>query len=292
LEYSRLETGSKEISVLIKNGIPFFVGRLGSVESEIVLRDNLDSLKFLKSNLNFHDQIRLRKEAWNSAGVWPPTKSQLRQFSEIYQDALHHMDVCAEWGRETLAHEEEALSALNHKAIRIALGSLDPILLASLEIEPWTLALKDLNVLVVSPFSHEIENQYKKSPLHSLRVLPDFNLFTLSPPQTNGLQISLKTWKENFFNFKDKIQESILKHEIDVVLVSAGSYGLPICHEVFKMRKSAIYVGGALQIVFGIWGSRWKNSSYVHSVSNENWIWPNKSAKPFGAFLIEKSCYW
>jgi hypothetical protein len=38
----------------------------------------------------------------------------------------------------------------------------------------------------------------------------------------------------------------------DVALVSAGGYGNLICNEIYKRGVSSVYVGGVLQMYFGI----------------------------------------
>lgn len=62
------------------------------------------------------------------------------------------------------------------------------------------------------------------------------------------------------------------------------------------MGKSAIYVGGVLQMYFGILGNRWiKDRPGIIKLYVENnpyWSRPKDSERPTGYQNIEKSCYW
>ena len=51
--------------------------------------------------------------------------------------------------------------------------------------------------------------------------------------------------------------DDISKIDFDVALLGCGGYGLPLCNYIrHTLGKSAIYVGGGLQLLFGVMGSR------------------------------------
>ncbi len=292
LEAKLILSGSDQIEQMILKRQKFFLGRLGSVEAELLYRQlqfdsGIRDLKEFKKS-----GIRMRKEAWISAGIWPPSSKQIRLFNSAYIEALGNVTTIASWGATSLKFEEEILNRFCSNIPRIPLGSLDPVLVGASNGKAWTLALDGMNILIISSFAKEIIQQYRKVPLHSEIILPKFNLRTLKPPQTNGITLSQNNWTNNLKSFNITIKREIELHHIDVVLVAAGSYGMPISNSIFQNGTSVIYIGGALQLIFGIWGSRWEHSVEVNKMANKNWIWPSKTTKPRGAFLIEKSCYW
>ena len=84
--------------------------------------------------------------------------------------------------------------------------------------------------------------------------------------------------------------------EFDIALVSCGGYGLPLCNYIkTTMNKSAIYVGGGLQLLFGVMGKRWENNEMWNKIIREN---DTKFIKPSGDEIIqnnktiENGCYW
>ena len=61
------------------------------------------------------------------------------------------------------------------------------------------------------------------------------------------------------------------------------------------MDKSAIYVGGGLQLLFGVMGKRWENIPMWNNIIKEN---DTKFIRPSGDEImhnntnIEGGCYW
>ncbi len=88
-----------------------------------------------------------------------------------------------------------------------------------------------------------------------------------------------------------KIKET---EDFDIALVSCGGYGNLVCDYIYSLDRSAIYVGGVLQMYFGILGSRWKmdNPEIVELYQNNYWSYPSEDEKPNGFQNIENSCYW
>jgi hypothetical protein len=282
--------GSRLLQLKIEDSnLPFFLGRLGSVEAEVL------SFPQAKENLlsKLKYSVRLRKEAWISAGIWPPTSKQLKVFKNEFESSIQAATMLAEWPDNSLPIQKKIFEKFSRNTLRIPLGVLDPIFLAAEDITPWTNSFGNKRILVVSSFAEEILIQYSKlEVLHQKKIMPNFTLTTIRPPQTNGLKISFFSWEKHLRKFQTKLFSQIERDKPDLVLVSAGSYGMPICKFLLANKISSIYVGGALQLYFGIWGSRWRNSTHVLSMATENWIWPDRKTRPFGATFVENSAYW
>ena len=58
-----------------------------------------------------------------------------------------------------------------------------------------------------------------------------------------------------------------------------------------NLSRSAIYVGGGTQLMFGIWGSRWVGRPDVKAIANEFWVHPSKSEVPSNAKKLEGAAY-
>ena len=56
------------------------------------------------------------------------------------------------------------------------------------------------------------------------------------------------------------------------------------------MGKTAIHMGGSLQTLFGIKGSRWDNK--YGSMYSEAWVYPSENETPAGFEKVEGGCYW
>jgi hypothetical protein len=284
---------SQIIANLLRAEVPFFAGRLGSVEAEL-LEIYSRRLNLQSSRPSLKSLIRLRKESWVSAGIWPPTKSEINKFVQEYESALESVSVMCYWNdKHHLPKEKHIISSLcrfHHKA---SLEVLDISYLAKYAESPWTRELEGKNVLIISSFAELIIDQYKKiDSLHSLPVLPHFNLFTLKPPVSNGLAISLNSWSGQLKIFENRLENFLRHNNVDVALVSAGAYGLPISKYLFLQNIKSIYVGGSLQLYFGIWGSRWRTSELVQDLSTSKWVNPDSSTMTKGSRFVERSAYW
>jgi len=111
------------------------------------------------------------------------------------------------------------------------------------------------------------------------------------PPQTQADEPS-----EGFNTELNKFKRHLdsISGNYDVALVAAGGYGNMICDHIYNTGHSAIYVGGVLQMYFGIVGQRWirERSDVIRHYINEHWTRPSDREKPKNYSVIERSCYW
>ena len=88
----------------------------------------------------------------------------------------------------------------------------------------------------------------------------------------------------------------INKLDFDIALLGCGGYGLPLCEFIkSKMNKSAIYIGGGLQLLFGVMGKRWESEPRWQKIIRENnskFIRPSNSEILKNNHLVEEGCYW
>ena len=97
------------------------------------------------------------------------------------------------------------------------------------------------------------------------------------------------SWKESLSVMKSDIEAL----DFDIALLGCGTYGLPLVDFIRnKLNKSAIYIGGSLQILFGIKGKRWDSHDEISDFYNENWIRPSIEETPKNYKVLEGGCYW
>jgi len=136
---------------------------------------------------------------------------------------------------------------------------------------PWSKCLKGKKVLVISPFTRTIEQQWKKRELlfKDTEILPDFDLITYKAVNTRGDAIDdrFSDWHEALSFMVKEISEL----DFDIAIAGCGAYTLPLLSEVKNMGKTAIQMGGATQLLFGIIGNRWENDPIIRSYRNKSW---------------------
>ena len=79
---------------------------------------------------------------------------------------------------------------------------------------------------------------------------------------------------------------------LKIALIGCGCYDIPLSTYIKGLGKQSIIIGGGLQILFGIKGSRWDRHNIISKLYNDNWIRPSESEKPNNFKSIEGGCYW
>jgi len=277
---SNVDTSASEAGVMIaqsiESGSPFLAGRGGWMES-------YGAGMFCSGE---EPDRNLLEKLHHHAGIFPATASQLEEFSRAYLDALSSADLL---GVLQSPFEGWLLAKVGCGARRCLLRSLEPYFSA----RPWSARLAGRRVLVVHPFVDSIVSQYRERRallFGDPQVLPVFDLVTVKAPQTMcGQTVGFSDWGGALSD----LQQRVAREQFDVALVGCGAYGLPLAAYIkMRLRKPAIHLGGATQLLFGVSGARWRERPEFASVINEFWRPPLESERPAGWETIEKGCYW
>lgn len=306
LRYSdKFETNSsncdyfgQEASDLILNGLestmPFVVSRFGYSE-----------LRAMLTYLHIHDgESGLRKilsyvkgdkvEPWwtidtikiitHNAGLFPNRIGVIEDFCRLLLRDMAHIDVLGSW----LGGEVWIKSMMpSTKFMRFH------DFYHFLHERPWTQALKGKKVLVVHPFSKSIQNQYRQKDkiFPGIHQLPDFDLITYAAVQS--IAGNTPNGFDNWFQVLDHMRSDISKIDFDIAILGCGAYGMPLAVSIKRdLKKKAVHLGGNVQILFGIIGSRWENSPTFTELFNPYWVRPLVEETPRGHESIDNNCYW
>jgi len=259
----------------IQDGRPFLASRLGWMECYgLGLWDTSQQVE-----QSFIDKLR------RHAGVFPPTKDNFETFCSIYLAAAREIDLL---GLMKSPNEKHLVESHIPKVLRCALGSLEPYLNSV----PWSRSLAGLRVLVVHSFADSILRQYRLNRTKLFvdhQVLPEFELHCVKAPQTMLAETAgFSCWSEALADLKTKVDAV----DYDVAIIGCGAYGLPLGAHIKLRGKVAVHFGGAVQLLFGISGQRWRNWSEFRAITRDAWISPSESERPAGWNKIEEGCYW
>lgn len=261
--------------------------RMGGVESQI-----LDSFSPSSEGL----KLGIRKQAWLIAGVFPPTRAQLSYFCDVYLEAIANTDLFAVWP-EGFQKNLDASFILKYAPARpkIDMATLDVLYCAG-QLAPeeiWISKLSGKRVLIVHPFAQSFKHQYAQlKNLHKIPILPEFEATFSCPPMTQGLKTLSGKNSSNLELYLEDLHKLILIKTYDYALVAAGAYGLPIGKFLKEKGITTIYMGGAIQLLFGVLGARWRNRSDLKLFRTTHWLEHPLEAPPRGAALIEGKSYW
>lgn len=281
------EAASEELAGRIISGQPLAVGRIGLFEMAAM---RMYEFGIKKKYPLVMDNI------YNCAGFFPNDINLGDRFLLVMKDSLREMDMLAPF------HQFCEKYFINHYTKKDIIISQDEGLFEICLLENvWTKALKGKRVLVISPFTKTIRQQYEKREFlfPGKEILPEFGeLLTYKSLMTIGdmKDDRFATW----FDALEHMKREILLMDFDIALLGCGAYGFPLAADIRKAGRQAVHMGGVLQILFGIMGKRWdgtRTGGMLHirediaKYYNEYWTYPIEE-RPKEASKVEYGPYW
>jgi hypothetical protein len=279
------------INEKIINNIPFIIPRIAGIENNIayysILLQNKNSIQ---SNI-LNNQLKTMK---NNAGIKISNINSLNKYSEMYLKAFHQCDTYLTWEPygNVAAGIFESLNFIhiNFNKPKIWAFTLD--IFNHINTKLWTRYLQGKKILIISPFVNSFKSKINiREKIYGIDLFPNCEFIFLKPPMTQG-NCASQEFDIELNNFVNKIKN--IKDTFDIALLSCGGYGNLLCSEIYNMNKSAIYIGGVLQMYFGVYGNRWERErpEIMTIYKNEYWSKPTEDERPDGFENVEKSCYW
>lgn len=273
--------GNSEIARRIASKAPFSFCRFSYVEMDLIIRCRTEQYWGIQTYKQKKDIIKMYEVKGETAAYG------IRRFSELMKNAIYSADVLGVWRNIPMGDAYiESLSNLDDKYFADACA-VEPYAYSN----PWSAQLKGKKVLVVSPFSKEIREQYSKRDhlWKNKNILPEFTLDTVD---SVWYFFDCKDDRfDNWFEALDYLFEQIMKKDFDIALLGCGPFGFPLAAKIKESGKQAIHMGGAVQILFGIKGKRWDNTG-IGNFYNQYWIRPEETSKPQEAGKLDDYCYW
>ena len=270
-----LKAGNNRIACMIESGRPMAVSRFGSTELSVILRR--------EAHKNHRFYKNKDRNLCELSGFFPDDEKLMDKFSEMMLEMVGEIDLLACWFsslEEYVVGEYMPVTELTH------LVAVEPYAFD----KPWSKMLEGKKVLVIHPFERSILKQYarREKLFADLDVLPEFELKTLKAVQTIAGEKDERflTWFEALEYMKSRMKEI----DFDVAIIGCGAYGMPLAIEAKRMGKQAVHMGGATQLLFGIKGARWDNSTGWRY--NEYWVRPDESEQCKNQSIVEGGCYW
>jgi hypothetical protein len=286
----------------IKEKQPFIIPRVSTIETDYAIFSMLlnqpDAQQTLSKDLT--DQIiafiaEKKSMLKNNAGIRISSTESLKKYSKLYLESFMHCELYASWSPFDSVYQG---SNLSHSVLDSVFKNKKTIYSEVFDIyhyiytTPWTFALKGKRILMVSNFADSIKEKIDtRKDIFGIDLFPDCKIITIKPPQTQGSEIS-DEFDVELKKFTKKLDK--IRNKYDVALVSCGGYGNLVCSHIYNSGKSAIYVGGVLQMYWGILGARWFNdrSDIIRLFLNKSWTRPKPSEIPVNHSSVENGCYW
>jgi hypothetical protein len=279
------------IETNLKSGKTFIIPRIAGLENIFACMG--DSMKNMKPSPNQKEYIdRTIQSMKNNTGIKLSSVGSIVKYSELYMNSFNNCETYFGWESygTFIKHISNSYQYMTAKYSKPQMWTYALDIFHYIYSNPWTLALKGKKVLIVSAFEKSIKEKIPiREKIYGIDLFPDCELITVCPPQTQGTEPS-----DEFDVELNRFIEILKPLEYDIALVSCGGYGNLVCDAIYQQGKSAIYVGGVLQMYFGILGNRWiiERPDIVKLFFNEYWSRPKISERPNGHHMVENSCYW
>ena len=271
----------EEICQALRSSKPCFIGRIAGIELQIV-HDLQENPKEVQRDL---------LELENNAGIHIASSESLHTYCRQLLTAYDHCTHIAEWDKTGKVYAitgrgQELIAKRTPHIPKFHAWHLEPYY----DPPSWMQELKGKRILIVHPFTTTLQKQvpYLKD-LFPHPWFEDCTFEFVKPPLTLAGNHGGVDWQ---IQMQPCLQE-IQKKEFDVALVAAGGYGMLISDFIYtKMKKSVLYIGGALQLFFGVIGKRWFENKEILKIMNDSWVRPSAVDKPPQHTKVEKGCYW
>ena len=271
---------------------PFFIGRLSGNEpslcGKILSNQPLQNYTYLINNMLF------------VAGILFTHIDHYKQYVKLYTRSVSRCDLLGIWSESMYSQAKEYYGFIEKvypNLKKICAQGLEPFYYMTNSQYCFDNIFKNKKVLIIT--SHEkTTNQQISNMQHIFQPNKIFHettkFYVYKPSQQNGGNHDNNPWTYHFEKMKEDLKNiKEQTFDFDIALVSCGGFGMLISDFIFSdLKTSAIYVGGSLQLFFGIMGSRWKNSPQIIEHVNNYWTHPLDEDKPKNPQLCEGSCYW
>jgi len=276
----------------LDNNKTFIIPRIAGIENKLAQCGIMINQNVVKYNTAMFDSML--KVMKNNAGIKITNVQSLINYSLRYLESFHSCDMFFDWEPwgNVASSIIDSINFVhgNFNKNRCWAFSLD--IFNYIHVRPWTFALKNKRILIISAFAKSISEKITcRDKIYGIDLFPGCEIICMKPPQTQANNPS-REFDIELTQFVDKIKT--ISDKFDIALVSCGGYGNLVCSEIYKMNKSAIYVGGVLQMYFGIYGSRWERErpEIMKLYKNSYWSKPKNEERPDGYKNVEGSCYW
>jgi hypothetical protein len=282
-----LEQSNNIIKMLINLNKSFSIVRIGNSEANA-------SLAILnKKRPNQKELYDLE----NNAGIYFTSEKHIEIYAKHYNSAIEKANYMACFDKLYVNQQNEYLRKWSKQSLHYKV--LEPYYCIEQGIAPWSHLLVDKTILIINPFvdtfKKQVENKFHfygpEAPEEKRMFHKDQKFVFYKSYSTLGGNHIHNNWYQTFGIMCNDIKQL----DFDIALIGCGGYGLPLCNYITSFGKSAIYVGGALQLLFGVNGRRWENNEIIKHVSNllgNKWTWPSVVETIKNKNGIENGCYW
>lgn len=271
---------------------PFFIGRLSGNEPNLCGRQLTGEII----------SEQLMNEMLFTAGIQFLSQDDVKKFVKMYCNACSNSSVLSIWSGGMYSQAKpfyDFLYKMNPYAKRICAQALEPFYFMNDANYKYESIYKNKKVLVITSHKETTLQQLKNNrdvfgkPI--FHETTEFHVY--KPTQQNCGNHDNQSWTKHLASMQNDLKALYDEKHYDIALVSCGGFGMILSDYIYtELNKSVVYVGGSLQLYFGIIGNRWTQHPVVSKMMNDKWTHVLDVDKPktlsLNSRICENNCYW
>jgi hypothetical protein len=292
-------TTQKNFIGIIKNAVEkskgFALGKIGFTEQFFLnhplfmsTQPNLQKLKAYQVAANFH--------CLRQAGVFPSNLNFLNNFSAFLSNAVGKLDVLGLFGSPL---ERVLINYYQFSSYLVKYRYTEPDRsIPNKKNYCYLPFFENKRVLLIAPFGHFLKERAKQQIFEDVWSKTKKPWF--KPSSVDSIEFpyayELKTQKKfgDILNLYEYICQKIDPKNFDIAMIAAGALAIPIASYIKSKKKTALSLGGHLQVLFGVKGARWRDDpTWINQYFNEAWVDMPKNYHPHNkSYLTDRGAYW
>lgn len=271
---------------------PFFIGRLSGNEPNLC------------GKVLFGEPIPtlLMSEMLLTAGIKFLSEDDVKLFVKLYVTACVNSSILSIWSGAMYSQAKlfyAFLRKMNPSVSRICAQALEPFYFMNGVNYKYENLFKNKKVLVITSHKETTKQQIKNNrDVFDKPIFDESTEFHVyKPAQQNCGSHDSQSWTTHLTIMQEELKQLYDETPYDVALVSCGGFGMILSDYIYtELNKSVMYVGGSLQLYFGITGNRWSQHPVISKLMNDKWTHVLDVDKPKTLSshpeICENNCYW
>ena len=262
---------------------PYFIGRVSYNEA------TLCGEYLSNKQANANNRLNM---LW-VAGIQFKTPEDIRDYIKAYTSAINECDMVGIYDSLMYTHMAEFhqfMLRFMYKKTRFCIEALEPFRFMDESSYRFAQLFENKRILIITSHADTIQQQLDSGKqFHKTPIFPESaTLQVYKSVQQNAKSNDDQSWKVHIEKMKVELAQLAEDSPYDVVFAGCGGFGMILSNYLHKeLKKSVVYVGGALQLYFGVKGNRWKDVEYT-----DDWVYPKDDDVPLEPEICESACYW
>ena len=240
---------------------------------------------------------RLQVNAELNGGIFPSDERSMESFVAFYLPHIRNMD----WLGMTLDQPQRELPVLKHYGLSGRLAYYQDFVpdrsVPNDDRRCYLPHLAGQRILLVCPFARLLQARATEAIFEAVWAKTGKRWFHPAAVEALELPYGFEPETQRKFgtaiNLFEHTAAEMSRQTFDVALIAAAGLAIPLAAAAKQMGKVAIDMGGDLQILFGVIGTRWRSRPEWHQkYFNASWIAVPDHYQPTVADVGDGRSYW